>query len=290
MAVKKKLFVSTSGGETSEYMGKYLLDEYSDEYDMVFMFANTGGEDDRTLDFVRKCDDEFEFNTVWVEALIHKGTRGVGGRRKGRSTGHTVVNYESASRNNEPFEAMIKEYGIPNHAYPHCTRELKLNPMLSYIKSIGWKKGCFSTAIGIRIDEDRRVSKKAELDNIIYPFIDMQPTTKEDVKAWWKDQVFQLGLMEHEGNCITCHKKSMRKINMLIRDNPKAFDFNRRMELENGLCGYNEDGARRVFFRGDKSTDYLFNAVNSQGMLFEDTTEIFNTCGESCELLDMDIA
>ena len=36
--MKEKLFVSFSGGKTSGYMTKHIIDNYSDEYELVVMF------------------------------------------------------------------------------------------------------------------------------------------------------------------------------------------------------------------------------------------------------------
>ena len=44
-----------SGGRTSAFMTKKILDEYSDQYEIVVCFANTGQENDATLDFVKEC-------------------------------------------------------------------------------------------------------------------------------------------------------------------------------------------------------------------------------------------
>ena len=40
--IKKKLLVSFSGGETSAYMAQWLKANKSNEFEMIFVFANTG--------------------------------------------------------------------------------------------------------------------------------------------------------------------------------------------------------------------------------------------------------
>lgn len=277
----KKLFISFSGGKTSAYMTKLILDRYSDEYECVVVFANTGQEHEETLKFVKLCDDNFGFNTIWVESVVHAGRTG---------TQHKIVTYETASRNGEPFEAVIQKYGIPNQAYPHCTRELKLQPMLHYIKSIGWSKGDYKTAIGIRADETRRVSKTADASSIVYPLIDWIPTTKLDVNNWWARQSFNLGIKEHQGNCVWCWKKSYSKLLRLVKEEPYIFEFPKRMEASYGLCGSNKDGTKRVFFREHTSTDQLFLLANkfvTESFIFAETRDNANSgCGESCELYE----
>lgn len=122
---KEKYQISFSGGRTSGYMTKLLLDNFSDQYEFIVTFANTGMEDTRTLDFVNNCDKYFGFSTVWLEADVYHNQR--------KGTGFKIVTYETASRNAEPFEEVVRKYGIPNPAFPHCTRELKLAPMRAYL-------------------------------------------------------------------------------------------------------------------------------------------------------------
>ena len=154
--MKPILKCAFSGGRTSAYMTKYVLDNFSDEYDIYVLFANTGEEHEKTLDFVHNCDKHFGFNTIWLEADVRHGEK--------VSTQYKVVTYETASRNGEPFEEVIKKYGIPNMGFPHCTRELKMNPTDNYMKEISKD---YTTALGIRADETRRVSKSATKNKII---------------------------------------------------------------------------------------------------------------------------
>jgi len=280
---KKRLFLSFSGGKTSGYMTKMILDEYSDKYEILVMFANTGQENEKTLEFVNNCDKYFGFNTVWVEAVVIPELR--------KGTVHKVVDFESATRDGSLFEDMIKKYGIPNNSFPHCTRELKLRPMESNLRSIRWKG--HETAIGIRTDEARRVSKSAGVANIIYPLVDWFPTDKIDVNDWWEEQDFNLELMEHEGNCKWCWKKSFKKHFMLINDTPEIYEIPRKMERLYPRAGRGTEMQERVFFRGKRSTDDLFvmaeaskiesSARPKELQLGLDLDEN-GGCSESCEL------
>jgi hypothetical protein len=231
---------------------------------VVTVFANTGEENEETLEFVRQCDGRFGFNTVWVEAVVHPGRTG---------TTHRVVDFTTASRKGEPYKDVIEKYGIPNQEWPHCTRELKTRPMYSYLDSLGWERGTYQTAIGIRADEARRRSKTAKKKGIIYPLMDMQPTTKPEVNEFWVNQPFRLNLMGYEGNCKWCWKKSSRKLFTIMSDHPERFDFPERMEEMYGQVGA-EFGkpettyTHRVFFRGELSTKALREvfAVNKDAL------------------------
>jgi len=212
---KEKLLLSFSGGETSAYMTQWCLKNWQDKYDMEVVFANTGEENEETLEFVKKCDEILGFNTTWVESVVHHGQR--------KQSTHKVVDFESASRDGEPFEEVIKKYTIPNQASPHCTRELKTNPIKSYIKQeVGWDS--FYTAIGIRKDEVDRMSANAEKKKYIYPLIQNHPTTKQNVNKYWSEMPFRLELKGWQGNCKACWKKSFRKLYQIAIENPEAFD------------------------------------------------------------------
>jgi hypothetical protein len=267
--------ISFSGGRTSAYMTKLLLDNWGHLYDFIVTFANTGLEHEKTLEFVHNCDKHFGFGTVWLEADVLD---------RGLSTGHKVVSFGAASRCGEPFEAVIKKYGIPNRAYPHCTRELKLNPMNSYLRSLGLDPKRIPTAIGIREDEQRRVSKAAGSLGIEYPLIDVWPTDKGDVLDWWAQQPFDLGLEEFEGNCRGCYKKSYKKLFQTLDANPDALDWHRRMETDYGDVGPSKTS--RVFFRGNLSTDALLRLKQETEGAGHRIPALYENggCTESCEV------
>jgi hypothetical protein len=268
-------------------MTKWLIDNKSDEYEITVVFANTGEEHEKTIEFVRNCDLHFGFNAVWVESVPQE---------RGKSSGHRIVTFETASRKGEPFEAMIEKYGIPNSAYPHCTRELKLNPIKSYLASVGWESGSYETAVGIRADEMRRVSKGAETARIIYPLVDMIPTDKQDVNDWWDDQPFNLDLLERQGNCKWCWKKSFGKHFQLIGESPEIYDFPRRMEAKHARTGAGAHmGEGRVFFRSGTSTIQLFKLAEIGALPKTVDPKQMNLdlnggCSESCELYPMENA
>lgn len=270
---KPKLFVSFSAGQSSAFMAQKLSREYRHLYEMVFGFANTGQENEKSLVFADRCDREFGLNLVWMEAVTHYDQK--------MGCTHKIVDFASASRKEEPFREMIKKYGIPNKAYPHCTRELKENPLRSYLASIGWETGNYIKAIGMRVDEPKRRRADANKVGIVYPLMDWFPMTKPEINAHWDSMPFCLGLEEHEGNCKTCWKKSFNKLVRIARETPAAFEFNAEMEAQYGLAGYNEDGTKRVFFRGNMSTLTLLSLA-AEGISSEDHHSDMR-CSESCE-------
>lgn len=217
----KPLVISFSGGRTSAYMTKLLQEKYKNKREIITIFANTGKEREETLEFVNQCDKSFGFKTTWIEIYQHHGQR--------KSPGFRIVDFESASRNGEPFEDMIRKHGIPNVSFPHCSRELKKRPIENFLKKIGVNE--YEMALGIRLDEPKRLTPKP---NIIYPLHREFPTTKLMVNQWWSKQQFDLQLKDYEGNCDLCWKKSKRKILTLLLENPSRMHWWNNMELKYG--------------------------------------------------------
>lgn len=296
----RRLFVSFSGGETSALMTHLLTTKWADRYDeRAILFANTGQENEETLEFVRRCDEHWGWGVVWVEAVVHHGER--------KASTHRVVDFLSASRKGEPFESYIQKFGIPNQKFKDCTRELKRRPLESYIKrELGWVTGTYDTAIGIRADELSRRSAVAEQRRLVYPLLDWEPTTKPGVNTFWRDQPFRLRLAGYQGNCKWCWKKSFRKLMTVMDDDASIFDFPERMERLYGLVGpeFLKDpatrehplplGYHRTFFRGNLGVPQLREMYKSfdprrraedDAVVFDDDDPVADGgCSESCEV------
>lgn len=228
--MKKDLLISFSGGRTSAMMTKYLIDKKSDEYNFKVVFANTGHEREATLEFVKKCDDVFGFNTIWVEAITNPAFK------KGVSA--KIVNFETAYRNYkkngiDPFEAVISKHGITNMDCPNCSREMKGYTIRAYMRDFeGFKRKTYKTALGIRSDEPKRLDwAKAKKEKLMY-LAELGNVTKFDVNEFWAAQVFDLELKSYEGNCILCWKKSDRKIFTIIQEGIINNDIELLAEIE----------------------------------------------------------
>lgn len=256
-----RILVSFSGGRTSGYMCYLLLakynarwhkeelchvgfDEDGTEVHLIFVFANTGKERVETLLFCDQCDRHFGLHLIWVEAVVNG---------KDEGTTHKIVNFQTASRRGEPFEAVIAKYGLPNQAFPHCTRETKLQPIKSYILT-RWKDGDYITAIGIRYDEPRRIKMR---HGKTYPLWDAEVTVKA-VRKFWHEQPFDLQLKDYEGNCDFCWKKSYRKLLTLLQDDGSVIDWWHDMQVRYGNFSGGRDTSDfpppYTCFRGGKST------------------------------------
>lgn len=285
--MSKRLFMSFSGGETSGRMVKWLKDHSIQDYDeVVCLFANTGEENEETLQFVKQCDEAFGLNVVWIETDIDPENRHVA-RFK-------VVDFDTASRNGEPFEKIIQAYGIPNPSWPHCTRELKTQPMTAYLRSIGWESGSYDVAIGIRSDEIDRVAPKATGKRFRYPFVTDVEVTKPMVNSWWRQQPFRLRLKGYQGNCKWCWKKTLRKHLTIMVENPEWFEFPERMERLYSHINPKADLPDRVFFRKNMSvkdlramaldTDFEKARDDAQVFASDSNLDIGSGCASSCEI------
>lgn len=269
-----KILVSFSGGRTSAFMCKLILEhsEYSN-FDKLFVFANTGKERQETLRFVDRVDKEFNLNLVWVEADIPP--------TKGEGTNYRIVDFESASRNGEPFEALIQKFGLPSKYFRHCTRDLKEIPIHKYTKSIFGRE--YITAIGIRADEKHRLGSDPKK---IYPLAEMGIDEKI-VRNFWERQSFDLELRDYEGNCDLCFLKSNRKKLTLISERPDIVNWWNEMELKYG----NEKQSKFAADRGTTILDLVEMAKTSftkvldnhelsklQGVMFEPDMDVEFDC------------
>jgi len=291
----KKLLLSYSGGRTSTIMAKWCLENLSDQYEMVVVFANTGKERPETLDFIKQCDEAFNLKTVWVECITNP--------IRGKGVGFKIVDHKTANRNGKPFTDMVAKHGIPSVKSPHCTRELKAYTIKAYARSIGWTK--YYTAIGIRMDEIDRMNENYKQKRFVYPLIDgkMLPTTKNDVNLFWSQQSFDLNLKTYEGNCDLCFKKSFRKLMTIVKENPQLTHY--WQKLENDFEMFVPEGKKANLipplhhFRGNRSMIDVIDmsknkfemAINEikykkefkQLQLFGVDLDATNGCQESCE-------
>jgi 3'-phosphoadenosine 5'-phosphosulfate sulfotransferase (PAPS reductase)/FAD synthetase len=212
--------ISFSGGRTSAYMLWRVLQSNSGLPDeAIVCFANTGKEDEATLRFVQDCAEHWGVSINWLEYQR--------GEEKWR-----VVDYATAARNGEPFEAVIEQRGgyLPNRVARYCSSELKTRTMHRYLKSLGWTE--WDTFIGIRADEPRRVAKftantrpEGKHEDVWMPLARVG-VGAEDVGAFWRSQPFDLALPNingktMHGNCDLCYLKPASQVLSLITEKPE---------------------------------------------------------------------
>jgi 3'-phosphoadenosine 5'-phosphosulfate sulfotransferase (PAPS reductase)/FAD synthetase len=196
--------------------------------DTVVCFANTGKEDEATLRFVDRCACEWGVPIHWLE-YRDSGSR------------FAIVGFDTASRNGEPFEAIIRKRAyLPNPVARFCTSELKIRPMHRFVRMLGWSE--WDQFIGIRADEQRRVAKirarghstESASETMCMPLSEAGVTVR-DVTAFWQAQPFDLELLTVngrtlEGNCDLCFLKPPLQRLSLIAAKPERAIWWAQME------------------------------------------------------------
>lgn len=221
--------IAFSGGRTSAYMLRKILDVNPGMIvnpDVQVTFQNTGREMPETLDFVQEVGSRWGVPIVWLEYLPH-------------APHFQVVSHNSASRNGEPFDALIdKKQYLPNQQTRFCTTELKIRTAKRYLVSLGWKH--WTNATGIRADEPNRLNKPKPKDRwTIWNPLAVAGVSRHDVAAFWYDQPFDLNLPNVGGNCWLgncdgCFLKSEAHVAALARDFPDRAAWWERAEARIG--------------------------------------------------------
>lgn len=213
-AIDGPALISFSGGRTSGYMLKKILDAHRGTLpaNVHVVFANTGKEREETLRFVHDVEANWNVPVVWLEW-------------RNAEPSFEIVGYNSASRQGEPFEAMIaKKKSVPNGTRRFCTSILKIEPMTAYARSLGYEPGSYLEVVGLRHDEGRRLLKMyANNDRYgrkCFAPLSKAKVVKNDVMAFWSQQPFNLALRTWEGNCDLCFNKGRAIRERIIRDNP----------------------------------------------------------------------
>jgi 3'-phosphoadenosine 5'-phosphosulfate sulfotransferase (PAPS reductase)/FAD synthetase len=215
--------ISFSGGRTSAYMLHKVLQEGGGQLpnEAKVIFCNTGKEEEATLQFVNDCSQHWKVAITWLEFAVENDKKIF-----------RVVNFETASRKGEPFEALINWFqpSLPNGRARYCSSQMKTRTMHRYLRSLGWTE--WDSFIGIRADEPRRVAKfranphpENKHETVCMPLVPGNVSSKE-VGNFWNSQPFDLGLPNingktMHGNCDLCMLKPKSQILSLITEKPE---------------------------------------------------------------------
>jgi 3'-phosphoadenosine 5'-phosphosulfate sulfotransferase (PAPS reductase)/FAD synthetase len=232
--------ISFSGGRTSAYMlWRVLQSNAGLPAEAIVCFANTGKEEEATLQFVRDCGEQWGVPITWLEYQREE-------------PGYKVATFETASRNGEPFEALLaKKQYLPSPVMRFCTVELKIRPMAKYQFDVGLtdskSTGETTAMVGIRADEQRRAAKIPDKGRL--PLV-TAGVTKHDVSAFWRAQPFDLELPNNNGvtmhgNCDLCYLKPTYQVISLIAEKPERAAWWARMESTHINKAINDSGRFR---------------------------------------------
>lgn len=237
-----------------------MVDNGMIDADTVVAFANTGKEREETLEFVRDCETNFGIKIWWVEYVPEKPL-------------YRLVNFETASRNGEPFEAFTKRSNyLPNAVQRICTGGLKIKPMNRLMKKhFGFLT--YEKYMGIRADEKSRWLKLKE--TAYMPLYEIG-ITKQQVRAFWDAQSFDLKIKDGWGNCDLCFQKGRAyagKLVKLIREEPERADWWIKMERKTGARFINAISYEQLKHIATTQTMMNFNDIEA----LEETLDCY--CG-----------
>lgn len=266
--------ISFSGGRTSAYMLWKILEANNGlPNDAIVCFANTGKEEEATLEFVRDCEKHWNVKIHWIE---YQFAEKIADRWK-------EVTFETASRNGEPFMDLIHESTgyLPNPVARICTARLKIRAIHAFLKAKGWEHNENMDWVGIRADEMRRAAK---MDRGRTPLV-TDGVTKQIVGEFWKKQPFDLKLpnmngVTMHGNCDLCFLKPTHQIISLIKEKPERADWWIKAEMSGQTSNKTfGDGGR---FRKDRpSYAKLKEFALSHDDMFDQTEEAIPCfCGD----------
>lgn len=237
--------ISFSGGRTSGYMLKHILDAYGGSLpnNVKVAFANTGKEHPATLDFVRDCEARWGVKIAWLEYASQVPHRTL------------IVEHSTASRDGEPFAAVIRqERMLPNPVARLCTKNLKIKRMEAYARHwLGWKS--WTSVVGLRADEPRALK---DVQNRALP-LKLAGVIKADILKWWHYQLFDLNLpvgADGEtifGNCDLCFLKGRKELSERLKADPKRADWWAKQE-ENSPGFATMRDPSKAMFRSDRPT------------------------------------
>lgn len=251
-----------SGGRTSGYMLIKVIEANPIlPNNFHVLFQNTGREMPETLDYVRDLEIYTGQKITWLEY-------------RNEHPFFEVVGHNSASRNGEPFEALIrKRKYVPNVVTRYCSDVLKYRTAKRYLVSLGYKK--WTSTIGFRADEMHRVekikSRKHSREVIWTPLADAM-VTKRIIKDYWDASPYDLKLQNVKGstplgNCDGCFLKSEKNLANLCKKFPQRAAWWEKMESETGTS----------FTKDRYWKDLRINVQNQGSFAFDEQSEVFCT-------------
>ena len=250
--------------------------------DVHVCFANTGKEREETLRFVHECATRWGVRVRWLEFVDCAPKADVADR-------FALVGYNSASRDGKPFEELISRKGyLPNSVTRFCTTHLKIETLKHFMLSRGYKK--WVNIVGLRADEMHRVARGHARNEsgkdrwqTTMPLAEAGITNR-DVRAFWAEQPFDLGLLPFEGNCDACFLKARPKLWEVERTRPGTLEWWSKQEIAITERTKKDTGAR---FVTEYSYAELIQDVRLQpdlfaGGLFDYDPEMDAECGLWC--------
>ena len=260
--------ISFSGGRTSAYMTIEVLKRYPDA-EVIYM--DTGAEHPKTYEFIRNFAEMFGINITCLRVVPNPEMR--------KASTYEILSVGEIGPDLEPWRRMLRKYGHPYVGGAFCTDRMKTVPFTKYCDE-KYGKGNYERWLGIRCDEPKRLGNRGPGFHYLADISDFE---KQDILEWWSQQSFDLGIEEHLGNCVFCIKKSLQKVALAAKDEPKlAEEFWQMIQDE-------DKKDDKVMYRSNRSLGEVIALFGS-----EDRAELAarmrsmrqydtGSCSESCE-------
>jgi len=281
----KAIIVAFSGGESSFYALKLVLDKYKHTHNIIVCFCNTGEEDEETFVFVKKTSEFYNIEIIWLEYESERGFNIVD-----FETVYRITYFEEENEYpNHPFHKWVQDYGLPQYPERTCTREMKERTISRYLSSIGVMPRMCVRVVGIRFDE---IANRKPNPKQYYPLI-LNGVTKPFLNSFFTNEMpFRLNLKSYLGNCGVCILKSLRNLCTIAREVPKKFNFFKFLNYKYGK-------EEHTFFNKYKTIDNIFemakdkniknakdnrfNLQHQQDLFFDSELDSEGACAGSCE-------
>lgn len=236
--------VSFSGGRTSGRL-VYMMEQrrVREGLDVRYIFTDTGAEHPKTYEFIRNVVKYWGIELICLRLEINP--------ELGKGNGYKVVTVDEIGPDLQPFRDACSKYGTPYMGGRFCTRTMKIEPTHRYCKehfpdSEKW--------LGIRIDEPKRLKPKKG----VHYLADICDMDKPDILNWWKQQPFDLDLLEHLGNCVFCIEKGINKIALATRDEPEmAAEFWKLVTSPDVRVVDRRQQENKIMYRGNHSLESI---------------------------------
>jgi len=252
--------ISFSGGATSGFMLKQILDSYSGVLpdNIVVCFAKTDFEYEKSREFVKNVELNWGVRFNWLE---YKSVRQL-----------QLVNFDTANRNGKPFDDLIidKQY-LPNPVTRFCTIHLKIKTIEGFVLSLPGFESGYTDVMGLRFDEPSRVmkakSQEKKIREIECPMYSAKHTL-DDVDNFWRNNDFKLEIPRLFSNCVGCFLKGAGKLDQIARDSISHLEW--WAKREETPFGHNEDGTeKKGVFRSDRPSYRGLIKMAQQQKLFD---------------------
>lgn len=285
ISVNKTIIVAFSGGESSAYALRLILEKFGVTHKIIICFCNTGEEKEETLIFVKKISEFFNVKVVWLQYESKRGFKIVD-----FNTAYRITEFERENEYPEhPFHLYVKDYGLPQYPNRTCTREMKERTISRYLSSIGVMPRMCTRVVGIRFDE---LSKRKPSPSQYYPLI-INGVTKPFLNRFFEFEMpFRLELPSYLGNCGACISKGLRTLCTVARVDPDSFlffDFLNNKYGDGKHTFYMKHNTIKSIFKmaGDKEIkdkkDNRYDFTHQQDLFFDSYLDSEGACSGTCE-------